>query len=293
MSQTTKGGLSLFFSAFLFSIFGVFTRVLSTEASILSQLIIRSIMMIVAFLCIVAFTKTNKKVKKQHMPIFILRGIAIVLNLYFFIQAVNVLPIGLTMFIFFASSLVTNFFIGYVFFKESITKIKLISLLASVAGMILVYQDSIATFALAPMVFAGVSGAFFGISGSTSKFVNPHYHIFYISLVEYCIALLGSIVLIGLLTETVSFQYSSSIYLTFAAYSGVSVFALFSLLYGFKYVESQIGGLILLSEIVFALFVGYIVYGETITTFALLGGGLILAGASIPNLVSLKSGQQT
>jgi drug/metabolite transporter (DMT)-like permease len=56
------------------------------------------------------------------------------------------------------------------------------------------------------------------------------------------------------------------------------------IIYGFKYLDSQKGSLLMLLEVVFGVIVGFLVYQETLSWGAVLGGLLILLGVALPNL---------
>ncbi len=55
--------------------------------------------------------------------------------------------------------------------------------------------------------------------------------------------------------------------------------------YGFKHLEAQIGSLIVLSELIFVLVLGFVFYQEVPTVMQLIGGGFILAGMIVPQFI--------
>lgn len=60
------------------------------------------------------------------------------------------------------------------------------------------------------------------------------------------------------------------------------------MIYGFKYVEAQTGSLIMLAEVVFGVFLGFIFYKETISFTTLLGGMAIIAAIILPEIKRKK-----
>jgi len=56
------------------------------------------------------------------------------------------------------------------------------------------------------------------------------------------------------------------------------------MVYGFKRVEAQIGSLILLFDIVIGIILGYLIFKESISFMAMIGGSLILVAIILPNL---------
>ncbi|MCA9385679.1 DMT family transporter [Candidatus Dojkabacteria bacterium] len=283
-SSKTQGYLELLVASFLFALFPIFTRNLSTEVGPILLSLIRAFFMVIILGFVVFFRKRLEKVEKSDIKIFLFRGSIIVCNLIFFIKAVVVLPVGVTLFIFFCSSLITSYLVGYFFFNEKITAKKVLAIGMAFIGMVMVYGDNVKLYELTPMLFAFVSGGFYGISATTSKLVNTKYPTLQINLIEYAIAFVATIPLILLSQETIRLDLSFSAYLNFILYAATTIGALVTLIHGFKYIEAQVGGIILLSEIPFGLLVGYLWYGETLTLFTIFGGILILAASIVPNL---------
>ena len=57
--------------------------------------------------------------------------------------------------------------------------------------------------------------------------------------------------------------------------------------WGLKYSEPSVAGIVGLLEIVFAAIFGYLIFGENLTVFTFIGGGLILLSASLPNIAEV------
>ena len=56
------------------------------------------------------------------------------------------------------------------------------------------------------------------------------------------------------------------------------------MIWGFKHIDAQIGSLIMLSEILFGILIGYLFFKETITIFTLLGGIFIITAIVLPQI---------
>jgi drug/metabolite transporter (DMT)-like permease len=56
------------------------------------------------------------------------------------------------------------------------------------------------------------------------------------------------------------------------------------MIYGFKYVEAQIGSLIMLAEVVFGIIFGFIFYKEAVSITTLVGGVVIISAIILPEI---------
>jgi len=72
-------------------------------------------------------------------------------------------------------------------------------------------------------------------------------------------------------------------------YSAALLFANLAVIEGFKHIEASIGSLIGLAEILFRISFGIIFFAESLTIGTIIGGGLIILSAALPNLLFAKS----
>lgn len=282
------GIISLIFAAFLFSTFGVFTRYISTSAGVFFQLTFRVILMSLIFLCIGLFTKTIKAIKPSDLPLFIFRGVLIITDFTSFYFAINNLPLGIALFLFYAASILANFLVGHFVYHEIFTKIKLFGLLLAVLGIFLIYFSNFGHLNLIYSLFAIISGISFGLNMSTSKKLTDKYSVGQVNLVAYFTAAIIGLVLLFLSHESIPSRLPFGIYLALAGFAIVGVFAFYLTLYGYRLIEAQKASLILLLELVFVVIIGLIFYNEIPTIYTVFGGLLIITALALPNL-KLKS----
>jgi drug/metabolite transporter (DMT)-like permease len=281
-----KGGIALLFAALLYSTSGLFTRLLGEQLGTFSQLTLRLIFTSLFFLLFILITKSFKEIHRKDLPILLFRGFLIIADFYCFIHAVSNLPLGLTLFIFYASTTIVNYIFGKLVFHEQITKKKLISLGLAFGGMILLYGGNFGELRFIPMLAALCSGALFGINSATSKLVTGTYSEHLVGGMAYLVATVLSAVFFFLTQEAAPSFISLNTWYICIGFAFVVFLAFYLTMYGYKYLEVQKASIIMLSELVFTVIVGFIFYKE-IPNVSTVIGGLFIAGAMvIPELLS-------
>ncbi len=276
-----KGIIVLLISALSFSFAGVFIRFISQDVGTFYQLTVRTLLMTAGFVAIGLFSKSLTKTAKKDIPLIIFRGVLVVLDFAVFIYAVSHLALGLSLFIFYAGSLLSNYLYGYFILKEKLNKIKMISLVLAAIGLVVLYAGDFGTIQVLGAFAALVSGLSFGTSSCASKNLSDKYSIAQVNLYAYLIAFILSAVLLLMSGETIVITVPVSTWYALIGFSAIFVVAFYGTVYGYKYVQAQYASLILLSEIVFALIVGFLFYREIPTVAQYIGGALILVGLAI------------
>jgi drug/metabolite transporter (DMT)-like permease len=76
-------------------------------------------------------------------------------------------------------------------------------------------------------------------------------------------------------------------------YSVINAAAFWLVIEGYRHVDASIGSLIGLSEIIFAIFFGVVIFHQKLTWSVAIGAVLILAAAMLPDIVNLIKGKRT
>ena len=280
-----KGFFTLLFGGFLYSLYGVFSRIIGTSLPQFFQIWSRAAIILVFLFALVAITKTKLiKIKKSDWIWVLLGGGSTGLLLPLFYIAVNKLAIGTTLFSFYAISTVVSYVLGGVLFKEKLNRIKIISLFVAILGLFFIYFDALKIGEIRYILFSGLSGALFGLSINSIKKINNTYSSLQVNIFNWLGALIINLIVSVLLGEHLSFTFIS---IPWAANFGLSLcsFAASSLVvYGLKFIEMQKGSIVLLSELVFGVLLGLFIYKEVPSTAALFGNILILIALILPNL---------
>lgn len=284
MSKERKGFIELILAAFFFSLFGVFTRLISNRLGIFFQLLLRAIIMSILFYFIARFTNTLKSINKKDLRLFLLRGVFIVADFSCFYVAINNLPMGLTLFIFYAANIIMSFFIGSIYLNEKLATVKIVSLVLAIFGLFIMYKDSFTMFRFVPLIAASISGFCFGLTTTTSKKLTDRYSSTQVNLVAYFAAALLVMPALVLSRENVNWNIPMITLIEVFGFAVVGVGAFILTLNGFKYLEAQKASIIMLMELIFVMIIGFLIYHEIPSVSTLIGGVFILSALALPNI---------
>jgi drug/metabolite transporter (DMT)-like permease len=199
--------------------------------------------------------------------------------------AFNHLPIGTTLFLVYAAMVVSGIVSGKIFFQEKFSSDKLISSVLIFAGLFLIYQSDISLATSIYALFAALSGLMLGFWGTLTKKVSQNYPPFQMILLDAFPTFLVGIIGASITKEVLPPVSETNAWLWIIPFGLSSILAGSCLIRGFKYVEAQIGTLIMPTELVFASIFGYLFFGEILKFPAYTGGFLILLAAIIPALI--------
>lgn len=171
---------------------------------------------------------------------------------------------------------------GKIFFSEKFNSKKTLSLISVFIGLFLIYRSDITLIKSIYVFLALIAGLIVGFWNTLTKKVSGNYSEFQMmsldQLATLVVCLIGSIMIGERLSPPSS--YNTWFWIFIFALSGIV--SIFLLIRGFKYVEAQVGSLILPMEIVFASIFGYLVFGEILKLNMYLGGLFILIAALLP-----------
>ena len=278
-----KGLITIIVSSFLYGLQGVFIRLIGVSFGIFYPFVIRGIIISSILFIFLYFSKTFKKITSRDYKWFILMSLSGIISFIAVFIAYNNLTIGTVLFVYYAGFALNGFLFGYLFFKEKINTVKVIALILSLTGIFLVFSSPILQKELLFLLLALVSGItssfWFIISKKISTY--PYSQILAVdSLIVFILCLIISVV-VG---EHISFPSLSIQWISVFGLTAVSLGAFLLSVYGFRLLQAQVASLLLLLEVVFGVFLGWIFFSEIPTSQALIGGGLILIGVSLPNL---------
>lgn len=275
---------ALFLSAFLYSLFGVFTRYVLISLRFYYQSASRYFIGTLILFTLVIFFHSYKKVEKSDWKWFVLISFfAVGTNIPFYL-AVNNLPLGTAMFLFYAASVVSSYLFGFFSLKEHISLVKVVALFLAILGIGFIYQGNFNLSQPVYLLAAAMAGGFFGLYTSTNKKVNLKYSSLQVTFTSYFIIFLLTTIFMINAKESINLNFSSSSWFFNILYAVSMVISSFCTVYGFKYIEAQKGSLILLSEVVFVVINGFIFFKEIPSIFTIIGGIIILSAMTLPNI---------
>lgn len=279
-----NGFIELIIATFLFSLFGVFTRLISHSVGVFSQLLIRTFIMSIMFCLLAWATHKIKKVKKNDLGLLFLRGLFIVIDFSCFYFAVNSLPLGLTLFLFYAANVIISFVFGSLFLNEKMDTIKYMSAALAIFGLFIMYKDSFEGVKMLPSLAALMAGICFALTTTTSKILTDKYNSIQVNFIGYSVAFLLVIPVLLLSKEAFTFNLPIVIWVELLGFASVGVVAFYLTLEGFSHLEAQKASIIMLAELIFVMLIGYFIYSEIPSVSTLIGGILILFALLIPNI---------
>jgi len=279
-STLVIGTFSLVSAAFLYGTFGILSRIVGYDLPLFYQSWVR--VLVAAAILSVTFRSWHTISWSHWLWIGIRAAAGLAAFLLFFI-AINALPVNMTYFVFYGGSTLGGFLYGAFLFRERTTPLRIASLLLAGIGLFMVYGFSTAQTNPMYAIFAFASGictATWNILAKKIKGYPPSQMAFLDNALSFPIHLALSLVF----SEAWPILEPSA-----AQTANISLGVLFAvtgllMVYGFRKLDAQIGSLIMLSEILFAITLGFFVYQETLTFGAFIGGALIITAMILPEL---------
>lgn len=251
------------------------------KAQVAIRFLLVSIMLVIHRL-----VRSNKpQFNRQQVANSLFLGIAFSGVVLFFTASIQKTSIANAMFTFYAGTMISSFIFGSLFFKETVTKRKIIAILMALAGLAM-YSGAIyaGTIGVILGVLAGISDGFGNIFRKKLKGAD-HLEVLRIQFIVGTIFCSMVMLASG---EKIIKHASLSVSLATILFSVVILIAALLVLYGFQHFDINIGTVILSSEIVSAALLAYIFYGEVPAINETIGGLFILAAAiaSVPGKAS-------
>lgn len=269
LSDRTRGGLALFGASAIYATFGPLIRVLSEMFGDYSQVAAR---MGLAFIFLLVISLLFNKIKKLTRPQTIsaaLLGVTSTGILIFFTIGVTQVKIATAVFLLYAASMISSLIFGTVFFKETLGAQKIIALALAFVGLFL-FGDVL--IALSSGIIACLlSGICEGIGNGIRKSLKGADRTTVLLYQFFVNATLASILMI-FAAEPIIKTVSTAPIIAVVAFAILQLILNHLLLFGFQSFDVNIGTVILSLELFFAAILGFIFFGEALTTAELLGG---------------------
>lgn len=280
------GVSSLLAATLLYGMFGVLSRVVGLSIPIFYQNATRSILASLILFVLVSREHSWKQLSAKEWRIVIIRNIMGSIAFLTFFYTVIAVPLGVSYFLFYGALTITGFILGHIWFSEHLTRIKLLSLILAISGMLLVYQVNVSTIPLLYVGLAIISGIATSVWNTMSKFLSDAHSASTISFYDNALSIVSYTALsilfhepIALPALTVPWAASLSLGVLFVATGNLVVL-------GFKNLEAQVGSIIMLAEILFAIIFGWVFYHEAVGPLTLIGGAFIVAAIALPEVYS-------
>ena len=284
MQKNKLGFFTLLSSAFFYSTYGVFSKLISVGFEPFTHAWTRSLLTLVLFLLLGFVRKVYKPIKKEDIKWYLISSVIGALAVAPTYYSLAYLNIGTALFLQYSATVITSYILGIFFFKEKPSASSLVSLILAFLGLILVYWGDIQVGQFIPALGAIVSGSFFSTWFVFSKKINSKYPTIQINIIGYAFSVVINLFIAFMLRESFNNEFTSTAWLGNYGYALAGLFASGLILYGFKFIEAHKGSIILLSEILFGMLFGYFLFNELLNITAIFGGILIIISIALPNV---------
>ena len=292
-STPIKGVLIILASAVFFGTYGVWSKLMGDTFPPFYQAWVRSILIMLFMAPFMIKAKRFQKIHKKDWP-----ALAVFIGFCVFTQApiyyaFNNAPIGTVQLIFYSTFVITAYVVGRFYLGETITKIKLVSMLLAFVGLALVFGTAVIAFAPLGLGLAVLNGVASGGEVSSSKKIEEKYSPSLIVFYGWAFTLFSHLPISLIIGEQQVAPSMTQPWLWLAIYSVVNAAAFWLVIVGFRYVDASIGSLIGLLEVIFAVIFGAIIFDEVLNLSVYMGGVLILSAAMLPDLLNVIHHKQT
>lgn len=249
----------------------------------------RSLLVLLVLIPVGIFTRSFKTPRRQDLHWWLIYAVPGSFVIPFYYYGFTHLSIGTATLIFYASLTVASYILGFAFFGEKMTWPKLISLLLGIGGLVIIYAKSINidnTLGL-PLLLTAVSGLCGGTEVVFTKKLSQHYSPLQLTTFVFIVSLVLCLILSFFVLGFPALPNHPIPWIGNVIHGIATTAAFFFVIMGFKRIEPSVGGIIGLTEILFGIVFGILVFGEVITPEIILGGACIVAAAALPNLSDL------
>ncbi|PIY17039.1 hypothetical protein CO112_02180 [Candidatus Dojkabacteria bacterium CG_4_9_14_3_um_filter_150_Dojkabacteria_WS6_41_13] len=278
-------------STFIYSTYGIITRLISDTFGAFSQNYYReifSIALMVVFFGI--YRNLWKKYERKDLVwiiVFALAGSSIMVFLY---VSFNLLTLATTYFLYYSSMIITGYFLSWLLFKERIVGPKLLSLPLVCIGIGILYKFEVSANTMFPVATALVAGVLTGIYNVTSKKISGIYHPLQLylptSVFAFVIAIFGALLIREPLPH-VSVTDTGTLWNTLSA--AIALLSNTLIYIGFRKLPASLASTLLPLEAIFAAIFGLFIYHETLSSAIFVSGACIIIAAGLPDLISYFS----
>lgn len=289
----TKGFFALLITGFIYSTLGVYARVLNQTLLPSQQIFLRYITGFLLVSIFMLFAKIPFTLKKISWPILTIYAISFPLNVVLFTIAVTQIKIALVGFSFYLTSIILSLLLGIFIFHEKITQLKTITIVLAIAGLICFTVPFNNNPALFGIILCLIGGCCDAIANASRKYLAKDSHRFTLVNVQMIGAIFVAIVF-GVLSHqpflpTTITSISVSAIITLILF-GLSIIAVSYLtLIGFGNFDLNFGTIVLASELIFSVILGYLLYHEVLTFNEIIGAIFVGAAIILANIPKKKT----
>lgn len=288
MDKKVLGFSSLILTAFFFGFYGILTRIVGFNIPLFFASFMRNGFGMLILFGVIAFVGGWKPIRSQDYIWIFLRSICGMIAFFGSFVPIMHLPIGTFYFISYAGITIGGYIIAKVLLNERITNVKVVSLILALIGLCFIYSINVESLDLLYVAFAFIGG--FGASGWNilAKKISHYYSALQLNLIDFFTYSFYTFIISLILQETWLLPVINDVW---AAQLGFVLMFLVTgqlIIYGFKFLDAQIGSLVLLLEILFGTLFAYLFFHEAVSFMTMVGGALIIIAIVLPEVIVQK-----
>lgn len=281
-SKRSVGIASILASAFFYGSYGVWSRLMVGGFGEFNQAWIRAALVLAVLIPFGIISHSYKSIARSDWKWFAIVSLAGGLNQAPYYFGFKYLDIGLATVLFYGALTVGVFILGKYFFSERITSTKLLALFLGIVGLVVVSGINLngnALIAAASTIIAGFLGA---CTVAFPKKLSTHYSEVHILTILFSCMLVINVIINLFFDEPLSSTFISKEWFALIAYAIAQLSASLFMIKGFSLLQPAIAALLGLTEVIFAIILGMLIFGEQLTPSIIVGSFLILAAAALP-----------
>ncbi|QQG42149.1 MAG: DMT family transporter [Candidatus Woesebacteria bacterium] len=282
-NKSFGGGIYLLISALIYGLYGVYSRFIGASFGSFSQSWVRSFIVLMIVVVLLLVKKFEwKRIERKDIKWFLIWIIPTSIQPVITFTAFNHLPLATTYFLIYSTMIFGGVLSGKIFFSEKFNFAKGLSFLFIFVGLVLIYGSDISLATNIYVVLALISGLLVGFWNTLTKKVSTQYSEFQMMSLDQFATMIVCGIGAFFFRETLPPPSNINAWFWIIVFAVSGVVTVFFLIRGFKYVEAQVGSLILPMEIVFASIFGLLIFGEVLKLNTYLGGLFIVFAAILP-----------
>jgi drug/metabolite transporter (DMT)-like permease len=183
--------------------------------------------------------------------------------------------------------IITAYFVSRFYLGEQITRVKIFAMIFAFIGLSFVFGGAILAFAPLGLLLAALNGVASGGEMAFSKKPEAKYSAALIVFIGWVATFLTHLPISLLIGESQIMPEFNMAWFWLMAYSIVNALAFLLAVVGFRLVDASVASLIGLSEIIFAVLFGALIFHEKLSLSIGIGGAIILFAAMLPDAVGI------
>ena len=282
-------GAGIIFTTLLYSCYGIWSRLIGNTIPLFYQNATRAFLASIIIAIVVTIRREWATISKKDLAWISIRSLVNVIATAIFIHTVLYLPLGTFYFLFYAGSITGGYIFGRIFLGDKITIIKIISLIIAGIGLALIFSVPSVHIQIKYLLYAMISGIGVALFNILSAKISSKNTPLFITFLDNAISLPLYMCFSFIASEkwvmpALNIAWGANLVFAFTMLGTGSL-----IVYGFRHLDSHIGSLLMLTEILFATFFGYVLYKELLQPMTILGGICIIIALSLVHIKKLNT----